>query len=225
MNVNKTDIELKNDVLSELKYEPSVKTSDIGVLVKDGAVTLNGFATSYWEKANAVSATKRVAGVAAIADDIKINLPGTQSRTDGDIAEACAQQIQWAPSIPTNSVKIVVRGGWVTLDGDVEWWFQKNAAENAVHFLTGVKGVSNMITIKPKLSPADIESDIRCAFKRHAMLDAEEIIVETSGDKVTLRGKVRTYAEKEQAERTAWTAPGVQTVVNDLTVNWSWLGK
>ena len=219
-----SDADIKNSVLSELKYEPSVKTSDIGVLVKDGTVTLNGYATSYWEKLNAVRAAKRVVGVNGIADDIQIKLPGSAARNDGDIASAATQQIRWSASVPHDSVTLTVRDGWISLEGNVEWWFEKNAAENAVHYLTGVKGVSNGISIKPKLSGASIEADIQSAFRRNAMLDADEVIVTTSGSDVTLRGKVRNHAEKYEAERAAWAAPGVKSVDNELSVNWAWLG-
>jgi len=223
MNHNVSDVSLKNDILSELKYDPSVTTSDIGVLVKDGVVTLNGFTSSYWEKYSAVRAAKRVVGVNAIADDIRIKLPGSMDRTDGDIAAAASQQLQWSPSVPDDVVKVIVRDGWLTLEGNVEWWYQKNAAEHAVRYLSGVKGVSNEISIKPKVSAVGIEADIQAAFKRSAMLDADEVTVTTSGNTVTLRGKVKTYAEKEEAGRTAWAAPGVMSVDNLLTVNWSWL--
>jgi len=223
MNKVVGDVDLKNDILSELKYEPGVKTSDIGVLVKDGTVTLNGFTSSYWEKANAVRAAKRVVGVNAIADDIQVKLPGSFNRTDGDIASAAAQQIKWSPTIPVDKVKVTVRDGWLTLEGEVEWWFEKNAAENAVHYLMGVKGVSNSISIKPKLSAIAIESDIHAAFKRSAMLDANEVAVSTSGNTVTLRGEVRTFAERDEVDRIAWAAPGVMLVVNELTVKWSFL--
>lgn len=223
MNKTINDEDLKNDILSELKYEPSVKTSDIGVLVKDGTVTLNGYVNSYWEKSHAVSAAKRVVGVNAIADEIAIKFPGSLDRTDGDIATAAAQQVKWSPSIPNDAVKVTVRDGWITLEGSVEWWYQKHAAETAVHYLSGVKGVYNNIAIAPKLSALSIESDIQAAFKRSAMLDADEVSVTTNGSKVSLSGDVRTYAEREEAERTAWAAPGVLSVDNNLTVDWSWL--
>jgi osmotically-inducible protein OsmY len=220
MNITakKTDTELKTDVLSELKYEPSVKVADIGVLVKDGTVTLNGYTTSYVEKNEAVRAAKRVAGVKAIADDIEVNLPGSLHRTDGDIAAAAASQIDWSTTIPVETVEITVREGWVTLAGEVEWWRQKNAAGNVVQNLLGVKGVSNLILIKPKLTKMEVEQAIKSAFKRSALLEANKIHVETSGNKVILRGNVQNFTELEEAERVAWAAPGVSSVDNQLVV-------
>jgi osmotically-inducible protein OsmY len=219
-NIEKTDTELKSDVLAELKYEPSVKVTDIGVLVKDGAVTLNGYATSYGEKFGALRAAKRVAGVKAIADDIEVKLPSSLRRTDGEIAAAAANQIKWSTSIPTGAAEVTVREGWVTLEGELEWWYQKNAAENAVRDVAGVKGVSNLIWIKPKLTPAKVETAIKAAFERNALVDAKKIHAETSGNKVVLRGKVPNYAEREEAERVAWAAPGVFSVDNQLKVEW-----
>jgi len=220
--VEKTDTELKTDVLAELKYEPSVNITDIGVLVKDGAVTLNGFATSYGEKWNAVSATKRVAGVRAIADDIVVKLPHSQLRTDGDIAAAAANQISWFTSIPAGAAKITVRDGWITLEGELEWGYQKSDAEENIQHMAGVKGVTNLITVKSKLAATHIKAAIESAFERSALLDAEKIEVETVGNKVTLRGKVRNYAERDEAERVAWAALGVWSVDNKIDVKWSW---
>ncbi len=220
--VEKTDAELKSDVLAELKYEPGVNISDIGVLVKDGAVTLNGFVTNYGEKWNAVSATKRVAGVRAIADDIVVKLSSSQIRTDGDIAGAAANQISWFSSVPTGAVKVVVRDGWLTLEGELDWGYQRSDVENNVQFLAGVKGVTNLITVKSKVSAADVKDSIEAAFERSALLDGEKIQVETSGNKVTLSGKVRNYAERDEAARVAWAAPGVWSVDNQINVKWSW---
>ena len=218
--IEKTDTELQKDVMSELKYDPSVKVSDIGVIAKNGTVTLNGYATSYNEKWEAVHATKRVAGVKAIADDIEIQLPASYHRTDTDIAAAAINQIDWSTTIPTGTVQATVRNGWITLDGEVEWWYQKNAAGSLVKQMAGVKGVTNSISISPKVTKKAVETDIKSAFKRSAMLDAGHIRVETSGNNVTLHGQVRNYNEYDEAERVAWSEPGVSTVDNRLEVNW-----
>lgn len=220
--VEKTDTELKDDVLAELKFEPGVNVTHIGVLVTDGAVTLNGFVARYSEKENAISAAKRVAGVRAIADDIVVRLPYPLKRTDGDIAAAAANQISWYSQVPEGAVKIMVRDGWITLDGELEWSYQRNEIENIVKFLSGVLGVTNLISIKSKLSALDVKELIERAFERSALLDAEKIEVETSGTEVTLRGKVHKHAERDEAERVAWSAPGVWAVNNKITVKWSW---
>jgi osmotically-inducible protein OsmY len=218
--IEKTDTELKNDVLSELKYEPSVRVSDIGVLAKNGTVTLNGYATSYNEKWEAVHAAKRVAGVKAIADDIEIQLPDSYHRTDTDIAAAAISQISWSTTIPTGTVQATVRDGWVSLEGEVEWWYQKNAAGDLVKQMAGVKGVTNSLSISPKATKKEVETDIKSAFKRSAMLDAKHIRVETSGNNITLHGQVRNLSEYDEAERVAWSEPGVSSVDNCITVDW-----
>ena len=217
----KTDAEIKSDVLAELKYEPSVLVTDIGVLVKDGAVTLNGYVTNYGEKWDAVRAAKRVSGVRAIADDINVKMSDSLCRTDGDIAAAAANRIDWITSIPKGTVQMTVTEGRIQLEGQLEWWYQKDAAENAVRYLTGVKGVANLITIKPKLAAEDIKEAITEAFGRNAVLDAKEIHVQTSGTAVSLSGEVCNNAERDEAERVAWAAPGVSLVENRLTVEWS----
>jgi osmotically-inducible protein OsmY len=218
--IEKTDTELQKDVMSELKYDPSVKVSDIGVLAKNGTVTLNGYATSYNEKWEAVHATKRVAGVKAIADDIEIQLPASYHRTDTDIAAAAINQIEWSTTIPNGTVQATVRNGWITLEGQVEWWYQKNSAGGLVKQMAGVKGVTNSISISPKVTKKAVETDIKSAFKRSAMLDAEHIHVETSGNNVILHGQVRNYSEYDEAERVAWSEAGVSAVDNRLEVDW-----
>jgi osmotically-inducible protein OsmY len=222
--LEKTDLELKDDVLAELKYEPIVKVTDIGVLVRNGTVTLNGYVSSYVEKLEAVQAVKRIAGVKSIADDIEIQLPESYHRNDGDIAAAATNQIDWATSIPPGTVRVTVREGLITLEGEVDGWYQKNVAANVVRHLLGVTGVSNRLSltphIKPTVKPAEVERAIKSAFKRSAVVDANKIHVETSGSSVELIGNVRNLAEREEAERAAWAAPGVMSVDNQLTVKW-----
>jgi osmotically-inducible protein OsmY len=219
--LEKSDTEIKSDVLAELKYEPSVKVTDIGVLVKDGTVTLNGCATSYAEKWEAVRAAKRVAGVTAIADEITVKLWDSFVRTDSDIATSAANQIKWITSIPTGKVQLTVSEGWITLDGELEWYFEKDEAERTVRALAGVKGVSNLIKIKPKLSSSDIVAEIKSAFDRNSQLYDCDIEVESSGGKVTLRGTVYNYSEREEAVRVAWAAAGVLSVDDRLEIDWS----
>ena len=217
---DKTDTEIKTDILSELKYDPSLKVTDIGVLVKDGTVTLNGYATSFDEKLAAVHAVKRVAGVVAIADDIELHIPDANHRTDGEIAAAAAHKIEWATTIPKGTVEIVVRNGWIILEGEVEWWYQKNAAETVVRSISGVHGVSSSISIKPTDKIAAVGMGIEAAIERNAMLDASKIRVEIVGSKVILHGTVRTLAQREEAERIAWAAQGVFSVEDHLAVKW-----
>jgi osmotically-inducible protein OsmY len=226
--LEKTDMELKDDVIAELKYEPIVKVTDIGVLVKNGTVTLNGYVSSYVEKLEAVQAVKRIAGVKAIADDIEIQLPESYHRTDGDIAAAATNQINWATLILPGTIQVTVREGLITLEGEVDGWYQKNVAANVVRHLLGVKGVSNQLSltpppkmnIEPDVKPVTVERAIKSAFKRSAVVDANQIRVETSGSNVELSGNVRNLAEREEAERAAWAAPGVFSVDNQLTVKW-----
>ncbi len=219
--LDKTDTEIKTDVLSELKYDPSIKVTEIGVLVKDGTVTLNGYATSFDEKLAAVHAVKRVAGVLAIADDIELHIPDANHRTDGEIAAAAAHKIAWATTIPTGTVEITVRNGWIILEGEVEWWYQKNAAETVMRSIAGVRGVSSSISIKPTAKIAAVGMGIEAAFDRNAMLDASKIRSEIVGSKVILHGTVRTLAQREEAERIAWAAQGVFSVEDHLAVKWS----
>jgi osmotically-inducible protein OsmY len=213
-----TDLELKKNVESELNYEPSINPAAIGVAVKDGIVTLTGHVQSYWEKVAAERAAARVGGVKAVVNELAVRLPYSGERTDEDIAQAALNSLKWSVLIPADRIKVKVSKGWVTLEGAVDWQFQKTAAEKAVRKLYGVLGVTNLIEVKSQVSKAEVKAEIEAALKRSAELDAHNIKVEVEGDKVTLRGSVRSYFEREEAERAAWRAPGVRTVDNQIVV-------
>jgi len=218
----RTDTELKMDVLAQLQFEPSIRITDIGVLVKDGVVTLNGVALNHSEKIAAVQATKRVAGVLAIADEIEVNLADFDHHSDSDLAAAAANRIAWNTLISPGSVQVTVHEGQLLLEGELEWGYQKHAAEQAVQHLAGVRRISNFITIRPMLSAGAIDTSLRAAILRNAQLDATAIQVETTDRSVRLSGKVRSHAEWEEADRLAWAAPGVLAVDNQLKVEWFW---
>jgi osmotically-inducible protein OsmY len=212
------DKDIQQAVLRELEWEPMVKSTEIGVAVKDGIVTLAGSVDSYSKRYRAELAAKRVHGVKAVVNELQVHLPISSERTDEDIARAAVRALEDNSLVPRDRIKITVREGWITLEGAVEWQYQREAAESAVRNLTGVKGITNLITIKPRVSPTDVRAKIEESLRRSAELDAQRITVETEGAKVILRGRVRAWAEREEAERAAWRAPGVTQVENLIAV-------
>jgi osmotically-inducible protein OsmY len=212
-----TDEEIQKDVLAELKWDAQVQPNEIGVSVKDGVVTLTGWVDSNLKKWAAEDAAHRVGGVKAVANDIEVKL--FSERTDADIAEAAIRALQWDASVPADKIQVTVSKGWVTLKGEVNWNFEKQDAERVVRRLTGVKGVTNLITVKPSTTPSELKKRIEDALVRNAKLDANKITVEVQGSKAILKGNVRAWVEKEEAERVAWLAPGVTSVENRITVD------
>jgi osmotically-inducible protein OsmY len=215
----KSDVQIQQDVMEELKWEPFLNASDIGVSVKNGIVTLSGQVDAYSKKIAAEKSAKNVNGVKAIAEDIQIGVSPTHDKTDTEIAEAVLNALKWHTAVQEEKIKIKVEDGNVRLDGEVEWEYQRSNAKTAIEILSGVKSVINFITVKAKVLAADVTEKIMDAFHRSATIDEACIKPEITGNKVTHLRKVRSVSEKEDAESAAWNAPGVTTVENKLLVD------
>jgi osmotically-inducible protein OsmY len=214
----KTDSEIQKDVMEQLKWEPFLNASEIGVAVKNGVVTLTGLVDTYSKKVYAERAAKKVAGVKAIAEDIQVGVSPAYRKTDAEIAEAVINALKWHTQIPDEKLKVKVEDGIVKLEGEVEWNYQRTQAKSAIENLPGVRLVNNFITVKSRVTPADIQQKINAAFQRSANIDASRITAEVQGSKVTLSGKVRSFAEKDDAENAAWYASGITSVESKIEI-------
>jgi osmotically-inducible protein OsmY len=214
----KSDSEIKRDVEAELRWRPDIDERDIAVKVNDSVVTLTGFTRSFVSKQRAEEAAKRVAGVAGLANDIEVRLGNGDGLSDPEITRAAVEAIRAELPTASQNIKVLVHHGYITLEGKVEWHYMKSQAESAVRQLRGVMGVSSSIMIEPEVKPTELKQRIESAFRRSAQVDANQITVEARGGEVTLRGKVRSWTEREEAQETAWSAPGVTQVHNEIQV-------
>ena len=215
----RTDSEIQRDVEKELEWDPDIDARNIAVKVTDGVVALTGFVSSYTDKYSAERIAKRILGVKAVANDLEVKIATGSERPDPDIARDAVERLQRNLPYSSKNIKVTVRNSWITLEGDVDWDFQRREAEAAVRYVKGAKGVTNLIHVKPTVSAMDVKTKIEQALKRSAEVDASHITVEADGGKVILRGRVRSWAEKEEAEKAAWRSPGVYEVVNEIRVD------
>lgn len=214
----KTDTELKKDVNAELEWDPEIDAAQVGVAVKDGVVTISGHLKTYADKFSIERALRRIEGVRAIAMEVDVTLSPQHQRSDSEIAAAAAQALKWQARIPDDRLRVTVERGWITLAGEVEWEFQRRAAESAVRQLLGVVGVSNGITLAARNVPGDLSTRIGDALQRQALREAKKVEVNVDGSKVTLRGQVHSWQERDAVQGAVWAAPGVRTVINELRV-------
>ena len=215
----KLDSEIERDVRDELKWDPDLDATDIAVSVSDGVVTLAGFVKNFVDKYEAETAAKRVAGVVAVANDIEVRVPSIDERPDPDIARDAVAALKSQLPLSSEHIKVILKNGWITLEGQVEWQYQRTTAENAVRRIKGFMGVTNSIRLEPKAKPSEIKRKIQEAFRRNAEVDSNRIIVDADGSVVTLKGTVRSWMEREEAERAAWAAPGVTSVIDQIVVS------
>ena len=214
----KTDANLKSDIQAELDWDPSIDPANVGIVVKDGIVTLTGHLDTFAEKAAIERVVSRVSGVHAVAVELDVKLAPGHVRSDSEIAATAEEAIRWNTLIPVERVQLKVEKGWITLTGEVEWDFQRRGAVQAVHAIRGVRGLSNLITLRPRSTPADVATCIRDALQRRALREARDVHVSLSGGIVTLRGQVHSVAERDAAVGSAMAAPGVTRVINELTI-------
>ncbi|HEV8410812.1 MAG TPA: BON domain-containing protein [Gemmatimonadaceae bacterium] len=217
--MKKTDTQLQADIIDELRFDPRVGISEIGVAAHDGVVTLTGKVESFAKKFAAARAAARVACVRAVANELTVSLLSSFTFTDTDIAHMATSALKWDVEVPDDSVLVRVEQGWVWLDGEVEWRFQSDAAERAIRNLSGVKGVTNLLKVRTHTSPADVKDRIERALKRHAEVDSKQINVAVSNGRVTLKGKVRSWTERQDVESAAWAAPGVTEIDDQLLIS------
>ena len=213
------DSDIKRDVEDELRFDPDIDATDIGVAVRNGVVSLSGFVRSYAQKTQAERDAKRVAGVVGVANDIEVRLPVLDERPDPDIVRDAVSALKSDLPYSSENIKVAAMNGWLTLEGAVEWNYARERAESAVKRVRGVKGVTNVITVKPKVEPYEVRRKIEDALRRSAEVDASRITVEANGSEVVLRGTVKSWAERQEAERAAWAAPGVTKVDNRITIS------
>jgi len=213
-----TDLALQENVAAELAFDPSIDASKIGVAAKDGVITLSGAVASYAQKVAAEKDAKRVVGVRGLASEITVELPSVHQRSDTDIAGSAVNVLAWNVSVPTNAVTVTVDRGWVTLEGRVEWQYQKESAESAVRNLLGVRGLTNHVAVAPTVRVAEVQKELQKAFERHADIDVQRLSIEARNGTVTIRGKVNSLAEHGDVSYAAYSVPGVVKVENLTTV-------